>query len=869
MKIDQKKSNLIDLAEEIKTTALTAKEEEQEYLDSNLKAIKGEIDSIESKLPYPEVQPYDVAHDYDEISFLQYKKAQNKKYWDELDRVNPYYNADPLYVGHLQLQGQSEYYLMDNLLKTKKLSNGALLIATMDKEFDEIRRIWRFPKEKSGVLFSRNVSIKKSKVENVELIFDTSNKLVSSISDSYLRNALIRNKQQAGIVSIIQTIQEKQDKIMTTSLSESFIVQGCAGSGKTVILLNRLRYLIFNKMLSKKYSILVPSEQFKSFILSAVLKYGINADYIYTYREYYSKLLSSRSNQTADESVFSQDFLVRVYSENLIKECYDDLAKVIYEKVESLIDYCEGKINALVEKAREELAEEQIVLKEKYGSEILECITPIKVLLPEIDYEQIEPKQILSSAKLFLGNALQKYNAERARIFSLNFMITESEVEKHDKSIVELKEEMQDAKEKASKSNIFTRAFRYRKLSKIREEYDIKYKEIEEKLIAKKREDMLNKDLDVLENGLTIDEFKNGVREIENIVDKFEGLLETNSKQLSEPEIYVKNKYKKEGDLLTEFLEYFEGIKNIFDDKIKQLLTGKDVINELFVRAKLLYDTFFVLDVMLNKKGKKAQKDDIKIFAHQDVREVYGYFQMTLMAKCKSILAKEFNVKLNEGYKHYSFLSLYFAYLVKGEFNEPSKYIFIDEAQDLSKAELNLIYKLNNKPILNFFGDINQVITEHGVNDWGQIEYISKKYILDENFRNTNQVVDYCNSSLPSSMKMKKIGVSMDPVDIFDTMEIFIYSIKDLSEYSIIVKDEVAKSDLSLFFKGKNIVHNNIFTVKEVKGLEFYKIIVISRDMTYNEKYIAYTRSLNKLIEVKKLPHWDLSEKVNMIVEEN
>ena len=379
-------------------------------------------------------------------------------------------------------------------------------------------------------------------------------------------------------------------------------------------------------MLSKKYSILVPSEQFKSFILSAVLKYGINADYIYTYREYYSKLLSSRSNQTADESVFSQDFLVRVYSENLIKECYDDLAKVIYEKVESLIDYCEGKINALVEKAREELAEEQIVLKEKYGSEILECITPIKVLLPEIDYEQIEPKQILISAELFLGNALQKYNAERARIFSLNFMITESEVEKHDKSIVELKEEMQDAKEKASKSNIFTRAFRYRKLSKIREEYDIKYKEIEEKLIAKKREDMLNKDLDVLENGLTIDEFKNGVREIENIVDKFEGLLETNSKQLSEPEIYVKNKYKKEGDLLTEFLEYFEGIKNIFDDKIKQLLTGKDVINELFVRAKLLYDTFFVLDVMLNKKGKKTQKDDIKIFAHQDVREVYGYF---------------------------------------------------------------------------------------------------------------------------------------------------------------------------------------------------------------------------------------------------
>lgn len=92
------------------------------------------------------------------------------------------------------------------------------------------------------------------KVSDVDIILDKSNELFSNISDAYLRKALIRNKDKAKVQSIIQTIQKKQDSIRSLPKEMSFIVQGCVGSGKTMVLLHRLRYLLFNKEIySDKY----------------------------------------------------------------------------------------------------------------------------------------------------------------------------------------------------------------------------------------------------------------------------------------------------------------------------------------------------------------------------------------------------------------------------------------------------------------------------------------------------------------------------------------------------------------------------------------------------------------------------------------
>ncbi|MDE6677005.1 MAG: hypothetical protein K2K12_04780, partial [Clostridia bacterium] len=94
--------------------------------------------------------------------------------------------------------------------------------------------------------------------------------------DPYLRSIIKSRKDDTQIRDIIQTIQEKQFDIITKPERESFVLQGCAGSGKTMILLHRLSYLMYNneKLRPRDVLVITPSDSFNAFIdeLSAVLE---------------------------------------------------------------------------------------------------------------------------------------------------------------------------------------------------------------------------------------------------------------------------------------------------------------------------------------------------------------------------------------------------------------------------------------------------------------------------------------------------------------------------------------------------------------------------------------------------------------------
>ncbi len=94
--------------------------------------------------------------------------------------------------------------------------------------------------------------------------------------DPYLRSIIRSRKDDIHVRDIIQTIQEKQFEIITLPERESFVLQGCAGSGKTMILLHRLSYLMYNNEALKARDVLVitPSDSFNAFIdeLSQVLE---------------------------------------------------------------------------------------------------------------------------------------------------------------------------------------------------------------------------------------------------------------------------------------------------------------------------------------------------------------------------------------------------------------------------------------------------------------------------------------------------------------------------------------------------------------------------------------------------------------------
>ena len=66
------------------------------------------------------------------------------------------------------------------------------------------------------------------------------------VTDPFLVDALRAKRADHKLTDIIKTIQENQNAIINYPASKSFIVQGCAGSGKTMILLHRLSQIIFN-----------------------------------------------------------------------------------------------------------------------------------------------------------------------------------------------------------------------------------------------------------------------------------------------------------------------------------------------------------------------------------------------------------------------------------------------------------------------------------------------------------------------------------------------------------------------------------------------------------------------------------------------
>lgn len=86
--------------------------------------------------------------------------------------------------------------------------------------------------------------------------------------DPYLRDIIRSRKDDVKVRDIIRTIQEKQFDIITRPERESFVLQGCAGSGKTMIMLHRLSYLMYNNESLRPGDVLVitPSVSFNAFI---------------------------------------------------------------------------------------------------------------------------------------------------------------------------------------------------------------------------------------------------------------------------------------------------------------------------------------------------------------------------------------------------------------------------------------------------------------------------------------------------------------------------------------------------------------------------------------------------------------------------
>lgn len=194
------------------------------------------------------------------------------------------------------------------------------------------------------------------------------------------------------------------------------------------------------------------------------------------------------------------------------------------------------------------------------------------------------------------------------------------------------------------------------------------------------------------------------------------------------------------------------------------------------------------------------------------------------------------------------------------------EFMCIDEGQDLSVNEYRLIYELNQKKVIfNIFGDINQLMKPgRGIANWTSLqkEFSARLFTLNENYRNTNQIIKFCNSSFemdvlqtgvdgPNVREILRCDLEKELAALNVTTErIAILVPRSVQKKKYIDMDILPKDITKLIGDHIDNGYIAVMYVDEVKGIEFDKAFVVGNKMTRNEKYIAYTRALSELILV-------------------
>ena len=128
-------------------------------------------------------------------------------------------------------------------------------------------------------------------------------------------------------------------------------------------------------------------------------------------------------------------------------------------------------------------------------------------------------------------------------------------------------------------------------------------------------------------------------------------------------------------------------------------------------------------------------------------------------------------------------------------------------------------------------------------------------FTLNQNYRNTNQIVDFVASAL--KVDMQSIGFDGPEVRHIPARGVSAF-FRDKKGLKAVIcaeseKEKYARKAYSIVSEKGRISRTkiNLMTVYESKGLEFTSVVVIPENMSPNEKYIAYTRALKELAVVE------------------
>ncbi len=587
------------------------------------------------------------------------------------------------------------------------------------------------------------------------------------IFDPFLKEILKEKKEQSEISDIIETIQEKQYEIITKPERDSFVVQGCASSGKTMILLHRLSFLMYNneKLTPRDVLVITPSDSFNAFIdeLSAVLE--LEKVKTYTIDEYFLQLLKNEGVDIAAKINLKEmppAYAAYIYSDRFMQDARKKLGK-IYDGIAGMFlsEECRGAVADVAAGLRAQIEEFSFIrnasvrvrravlgeIKEKAEGGLY-YTKPFRDLMNEVTAAEEFFSVTLAGEKIknqgyFYGRILALYRAG-THIVKWHGRVAEGALSDLDSLKEVIEREIADLK-------------RY-KIHKNGEETETYAERIE------RRRELLAE----------ADKIAGRIRRIE--------------------------------ELFAAFLEFFEALRgNEYFTKIGKCGTHLEL-------ARLFYK-----DIVRSAKNR--------------YRVGKGLFKSDAYVLCLilSLLGRQLEPRFGM--------------------------VFVDEGQDISANEYELLKNINPDAAFNVYGDLGQNITSfRGLRDWGILP--GTVYELDRNYRNTNQIVEFVAETL--GFDMLPVGFDGPPVQRIGVRGVsgFFRDKKGLKAVIVSEKNRAkyARKSYNVLAETGKISKKkiNYMTVYESKGLEFTCVAVADAGMTKNEKYIAYTRALKELAIIEE-----------------
>ena len=694
----------------------------------------------------------------------------------------------------------------------------------------------------------RNVDIFFDKVREVTHLFPVDEeKYEEVIADEFLKELMSRRSEQE-FRNIVFSIQKKQGEIIQTPFRQNLIVQGCAGSGKSMIMLHRLPILLYDNPGNLKRNnifIITPSVTYIQMARRMMFELEISDLQLGTLDQYYLHVMEKYKQDTKEYAKVKRLVKVNSTIEKYIysPKCVEDISFVIRSYMAAgaidhkpafvLLGLVYKKSNATLPAniIRAEVVKIQEVLTangknlRNYFDSMVNLMYALKNLemtlatrrvtvLRNLNKDISEERAILAKAREDLG----KINRSRHERMYNNRVKTIN-------SALKMLEVHQKAKESVEKDDKY-----FERLKSIATSIS--------ELTALFKVD--NKDIDLPSADLM---YRAAVLRDVFVSDSLHYVQELHE---------VEDPYSQYADELVQAANALIPLINVFS-QVDDTVIKYDYYKKLEKRRKYLqmlgnHISEDVYDYILKSAGIEK---DVKIKKNEDgeeqeIRE-YPTFTFTLYLKLQIL-------RMLQGTPHSGAEAL----------------IAIDEAQTIAPEELRLISAVNNnKTVFNLYGDVKQHVEgTKGLDSWDDIQDVADFEIreMNENYRNVRQITQYCNKRF--NMNMYAINLDGEGVhecrDYAQFIEILFQLFRTPRNggiSSIIIKNEgevdFLKDVMGTLSEKMNDITSkpsellpdkwNVLTIDQAKGLEFETAIVLSGRMTENEKYIAYTRALNNL----------------------